>query len=137
MVTRREGWEQRLLAIIEDARARPYVLGEHDCFRLACRVIEALTGVDRWPSFAGYTTKREALQRLAQHGSSFEAAGDWFFGSAHVDVKQARRGDILALQDATGEKHLAVCLGHQAACLHADGLLFLKTSDAHCAWRVG
>lgn len=137
MVARLEGWEQRLLAIIEDARARPYVLGEHDCFRLACRVIEALTGVDRWPSFAGYTTKREALQRLAQHGSSFEAAGDWFFGAPRVDIKLARRGDILALQDEVGEKHLAVCLGHQLACMRDDGLLFLKVSAAHCAWRVG
>lgn len=138
MVSRRlEGWEQRLQAIIEDARARPYVLGEHDCFRLACRVVEALTGIDRWPEFAGYTTKRGALLALAQYGSSFEDAGDWFFGAPRIDVKQARRGDILALQDDVGEKHLAVCLGHQLACLREDGLLFLKTSAAHCAWRVG
>lgn len=134
---RAEGWEGRLRAVIEDARRRPYVLGEHDCFRLSCRVIEALTGVDRWPEFAGYTTKRGALLALAQYGHSFEDAGDWFFGAPRVDVKQARRGDILALQDDGGEKHLAVLIDHRAVCMLTTGLMYINASRCHCAWRVG
>jgi len=131
------GWDARLAALIEDARNRPYELGAHDCFRMACRVIEALTGVDRWPEFAGYRTRRQTLALLAAHGASFEAAGDWFFGGARIDWKQARRGDVAAVATADGEKHFAVCVGSRMACLAPDGLLFLPMSAALCAWKVG
>lgn len=134
---RLEGWEQRLAAVIEDARHRPYVLGEHDCFRLACRVIEALTGVDRWPAFAGYKTKREALVKLAHYGSSFEAAGDWFFGVERMSPKLAQRGDIVALQSDDGDKHLGVALDHRAAFMATGGLFYVPVTTALCAWRVG
>jgi len=134
---RLEGWEQRLDAVIEAARHRPYVLGEHDCFRVACQVIEALTGVDRWPQFSGYRTRREALARLAAHGSNFEAAGDWFFGSERVEAREARRGDIVALASLNGEKHLAVCMGAQSACLTDAGLASVPTAACICAWRIG
>jgi hypothetical protein len=133
---RRPGWEERLAALIETARHEPYQLGVHDCFRLACRVVEALTGVDRWPQFAGYTTKREALELLAQHGTSFEAAFDWFFGCTHLHRFMARRGDIVALHDGH-EKHLGVCLGHRVAALQPEGLLFLPLDQALCCWRIG
>lgn len=136
-MSRLEGWESRLAAVIEDARAQPYVLGAHDCFRVACRAVEALTGVDRWPAFAGYNTKREALAKLAQFGSSFEAAGDWFFGAPGVDVRLARRGDICCVETADGEKHLGVCLGRDTAVLAAEGLTFVATLLCRCAWRVG
>lgn len=136
-VRRQEGWESRLQTVIEDARDRAYVLGEHDCFRLACRCIEALTGVDRWPEFAGYKTKREALSKLARFGHSFEDAGDWFFNAPRVGIKRARRGDIAALADDVGAKHLAVVVDHRAACLLPQGLLFIPATRCHCAWRVG
>lgn len=137
MSPRIEGWEARLAAVIEDARARPYALGEHDCFRVACLAIEALTGVDRWPEFAGYRTRREAMLKLAEHGSTFEAAGDWFFGVPNVSPRFARRGDVCCVETVDGEKHLGVCLGVSAAFLAPDGLLFVPTLTCLCAWRVG
>jgi hypothetical protein len=134
---RLEGWERRLQAVIEAARAEPYVLGSHDCFRLACRVIEALTGKNRWAAFAGYTSKREALARLARYGSSFEAAGNWFFGCALAPVAQGRRGDIALLVDSGGERHLAVVLDHRVACMRPEGLVFLPLRACGGVWRVG
>lgn len=136
-VTRLEGWEARLNAVIEAAREEPYTLGRHDCFRLACQVRAALTGVDRWPEFAGYTTRRQALARIAARGSSFEAAGDWFFGSPRVPAALARRGDIVAFQTEDGEKHLGVCLGDRVACLLATGLAFIAPEACSCAWSIG
>lgn len=135
---RLDGWERRLHQVIEDARARPYVLGEHDCFRLACRVIEALTGIDRWPHFAGYRDKREALQLLARHGSSFEVAFDWFFGAdARRPMRMARRGDICCLETADGQKHLGICLDVGVALLAPGGLIFVPTQTCLCCWGVG
>jgi len=155
---RLDGWESRLNAIIEAARNTPYELGTHDCFRVVCSVIEALTGVNRWPEFSGYRTKREALRQIAlvarrapasPHASrltphEFESAGDWFFGGPRVDLKLARRGDVVAVQTADGEKHLGVHLGDRVALMAPAGLLFLPLAGPFktdcrllCAWRVG
>lgn len=134
---RLEGWETRLQQLVDAARDRAYVLGEHDCFRLACRVVQAVVGVDRWPEFAGYTSRREALALLARHGSSFEAAFDGFFGAPAVPASRTRRGDLLCVQTSDGEKHLAVCLGAPAALLAPQGLIFTPTRLARCGWQVG
>lgn len=137
-VSRLEGWEGRLLAVIEAARHQRYELGQHDCFRVACAAIEALTGVDRWPEWAGrYSTRREALHLIAQYGHSFEHAFSWFFGTEPAGPKLARRGDICALATPDGEKHLGVCMGVDTAFLAEPGLLFVPTSSCLCCWRVG
>lgn len=131
------GWERRVDAVLEAARHRPYVLGAHDCFRVACRVIEAVVGLDCWPQFEGYTTRRQALARLAQVGRSFEAAGDVFFGAPAIDVRLARRADICCVQTLDGEKHLGVCLGAQVALCAPQGWIVAQTLACLCAWRVG
>lgn len=135
---RREGWESRLSKVIEAARTEHYELGRHDCFRLACQAIEALTGVDRWSEYAGrYHTRREELRLLAEHGSTFEGAFDRVFGAVRVDLKQARRGDIVSLMTVDGKKHLGVCIGSRAAFLAETGLLFVPLSSCFCAWLIG
>lgn len=134
---RREGWESRLQALLEDARHTPYTLGVHDCFRLTCRVVEALTGVDRWPEFAGYKSEREALSALAAYGRTFVEAGDRFFGHARLDPKLARRGDVCAYLDTIGKWHLGICTGAHVALLAPEGLMFEPLDVAQCCWRVG
>lgn len=135
---RLQGWESRLAELVERARARPYVLGEHDCFRFACGAVQALTGEDRWPEFAGkYSTRRGALALLATYGRSFEEAFTWFFRSPAVEPAWARRGDVLAFATLDGEKHLGVCLGATTAGLGEGGLLFVRTMGCSCAWRIG
>ena len=137
-MSRRSGWEARLFALVADASEKPYTLGTHDCFSFACAVVEALTGVDRWPEFVGYTTKRGALEAIAKHGSNFEVAGDWFFGVPHsYDMRRYQRGDIAALQTEDGEKHLGVVLGAHTAFLAPGGLLYVLTSTCLCLWAVG
>lgn len=135
---RLEGWEGRLAAVLAAAQGHAYELGTHDCFRVACHAVEALTGIDRWPEFAGkYSTRREALRLIARYGASFETAFDWFFGAAHVNPRFGRRGDIAGYLDSTGEKHLGVVLGEETAVLGAAGLLHAPTLDCLCAWRIG
>ena len=133
---RMEGWEARLDRMIENARNEPYAIGTHDCFRLACSVTETLTGIDRWPEFAGYRTRREALSRIHAHGRTFEAAGDWFFGRERVPAAMARRGDIVLLAP-DGTKHLGVCLGERSALITANGISFVPTASATGCWRIG
>lgn len=135
--SRLEGWEQKLDRLLEEARRQPYRLGEHDCFRLTSRVVEALTGIDLWPRFRGYRTRRQALATIARCGPTFETAGDFVFGSPRVDWRALRRGDIAAFQTSDGYKHLAICNGRTLAVLVESGLEFPPTSAALCGWRVG
>lgn len=134
---RLEGWEARLDAAVAQAAAADYALGQFDCFRFACLVVEALTGVDRWPEFAGrYSTRRESMAALARYGSSFTEAGTAFFGVPPVSWRLARRGDVLEFEQQ-GEKHLGVCIGSKVALMSDKGLLRIPVRDCNHAWRVG
>lgn len=135
---RLEGWESRLVAVVDAARDVPYQLGQHDCFRLACAVVLALTGVDKWPLFAGrYSTRGEAVRHIARFGSSFEEAAAAFFAGETAPARLGRRGDLCAYTDGSGEKHLAVCMGDRVAALGESGLVWLPLRACHACWRIG
>lgn len=144
-----EGWESRLLAVIEAARRTPYALGEHDCFRLACRAVWALAGVDLWAPWQGaYRTRREALQLIADYAGAagtalqdrsptglFRAAFSRLFETDPIVALMARRGDIVEYEDR--EPHLGVCLGARVAVLAESGLLFVPLAACRRCWRIG
>ena len=137
-LVRLEGWEGRLAALIQTANGKPYCLGQNDCFRLACGAIEALTGVDRWPEWAGkYTTRRECLALMAGHGHNFTEAASWFFGSQPVSWKQCHRGDILEYRDAANAAHLVICNGDHAIGMLDAGLVRLRLNACVHGWRIG
>lgn len=145
--SRVEGWERRYQAVLDRAAREPYVLGSHDCFRVACAVLEALTGVDRWPEFAGrYRTYRQSLVILREYAdkavaereadthhpspithhpkaSTFDDAFDGFFGIGHCAASFARRGDVVKVLDPNGTAHLGVCIGREIAVLRETGLM--------------
>lgn len=134
---RLEGWEVRLSAVIEAARGEPYELGRHDCFRLACRSVQALTGADLWSEWAGsYRTHAQALRRIVEVGGSYDGCFSRIFGSEPVNVRLARQGDILKFVE-NGEPHLGVCIGAEAAVLGETGLLFVPCLACEVCWRIG
>lgn len=137
-MARLQGWEGRLNELVQNADSKKYQLGEHDCFRFACEVIQALTGVDRWQEFEGkYSTRDEALELIYKKGETFETAGDWFFG-AHNSIHRnyAQRGDICAVAQ-NDEKHLGVCVGNHIVMLSENGILLLPLKQALRVWKVG
>lgn len=148
-MARLTGWEKRLAGVFREAQGWTYALGERDCFRMTCRDVEAMTGIDRWPEFAGrYSTRREAMVLLARYARSadpdaplnFESAGDWFFGSERVSPLAARRGDVVMLRDpANGERHLGIVRDHMAFFMLDRGLhpLPVRCPDVVLGWRVG
>lgn len=134
---RKEGWEVRLQSLLEEAETRKYELGKADCFRLACEVVEALTGrPSRWDEWRGrYHDTRSALKLIGEHGG-FRAAFSWFFGSAPIEVKFAQRGDICAWQDKTSMRHLGVCTGRKVALVGESSLFYVPLTDCEFAWRI-
>lgn len=135
-VTRLEGWESRLVAVLEAADEQPYRLGTHDCLRMSCRAVEALTGVDLWSQFCGYTTQREALQVIAHHGKTLRDAVSKVLDVEVRPTLQARRGDIVLFHDGR-QHHLGVCAGALVATLMDDGVLYIPLDHAgmlNCWW---
>jgi hypothetical protein len=136
---RRDGWESRLSAVLDGARNRPYVLGEWDCLRLACAAVEALTGTDLWPRFAGYHTRRGALVVIARIAPTLGEAVTATLGVSPTPTFSAWRGDIVLYRDVAGENHLGVVAGARAVLMLDTGAVHLPLTDAGllCAWRVG
>lgn len=132
---RLEGWEARLARVLLEAGRRPYALGESDCFRMACETIEALTGINRWPEFAGrYGTREEAISLIRQWGASFDAAFSRFFGVQPSAMGYARRGDIVKF--VQGDAHLGVCNGGEVALLTDEGLRYVRRGVCLLCWRI-
>lgn len=139
MPARIQGWESRLAATLEAARRTPYELGTNDCLRLACACVEALTGIDHWPRFAGYHSKRQALVTIARIAPSLGEAVTATLGVPPSRVFAAWRGDLVLYRDPGGEDHLAVADGPQVAVYTDAGLGFLPLADPGllCSWRIG
>ena len=136
---RRNDWPERLAAAVDAARGKPYVLGENDCLRLACAAVEALTGEDFWPRFAGYKTHRQALVKIARIAPSLGEAVTATLGVPPMRVFAAWRGDLVLFRDDIGEDHLGVALGRQVVVMDAAGPLHIGLDHPGlvCAWRVG
>ena len=122
---RTQDWPERLAQTVAWAQSIPYEIGRHDCLIFACKCIEAMTGVDFWPKFAGYKTRREAVETLAKHGSTLEAAAASVIGTELLAPLSARRGDLVTFRDKYGE-HLGVCTGHHVAVLGHQGLIHVR-----------
>lgn len=141
-VDRRPGWERRLIAVLAEASTKPYKLGEHDCFRLACRAIEALTGVDFWAEWGAYSNEREAARLIARAGQTWDGAFSNAFGVVPISPRLARRGDVVKYVGPGGlngrvEPHLGVCVGATVAVLAERGLMYVPLAACEHCWRVG
>lgn len=136
---RQDGWESRLARVIEAATGRPYVLGENDCLRLACAAVDALTGVDFWPRFAGYRTHRQALVTIARIAPCLGDAVTETLGVSPAPTFSALRGDIVLYRDERGEDHLGVCVGRDVVLMAAEGstTLGIEHPGLLCSWRIG
>jgi hypothetical protein len=130
------GWEARLAALVAAAAARPYRLGEHDCWLFACACARALTGTDMAARLPGaYATHRDALRLIRRLGGPVRAASS-LVGAEPAPVARARRGDWLLYEDGRGA-HLGVCLGPVGAVLTETGLQELPVGRFKCCWMIG
>jgi hypothetical protein len=138
-LVRRQGWETRLATVIAMAQDQDYQLGVHDCLRFSCACIEALTGHDFWPRFAGYGNKRQALVTIARIAPSLGEAVSVVLGQAPGPVPAARRGDLLLYRDPLAEHHLGVGNGERVLVLADRGLWQVPLADPGliAAWRIG
>jgi cell wall-associated NlpC family hydrolase len=139
LLTRRADWPERLAEVVAQANDRPYVLGEWDCLRFSCAVIDAMTGHDYWPRFDGYKTKRQALVTIARIAPTLGEAVTKVIEQPPQSPLMAQRGDLVLYRDRVREDHLGIALGATVAVLGPAGLIHGALTDAgmrHC-WRIG
>ena len=136
---RKLDWPERLAEVVASAQDAPYVLGQWDCLRFCCTAINSMTGIDYWPMFAGYKTKRQALVTIARIAPTLGDAVTKVLQTEPRPMLQAQRGDVVLYRDLLAEEHLGLCLGSRVAVLEAGGLLHLPLTDAGLVscWRVG
>lgn len=139
VLRRADGWPERFADVVAAAQDRPYELGVHDCLRFSCACIEAVTGHDFWPRFAGYKTKRQALVTIARIAPSLGEAVSEVLGQLPMRPPASRRADILLYRDPLAEDHLGVCLGAKVAVLAPSGLWQVPLTDQGllASWRIG
>lgn len=134
---RLDGWERRLDEVFTSFEGEPYVLGTHDCFRVACRAVEALTGIDLWAEWAGrYATQQEGLRLIVEYGGDFDGAFSRLFGVEPTGALFARRGDILKFV-SDDVPHLGVCRGREVSVLGENGTALVSLHACEHAWMIG
>ena len=134
---RAPGWDIRLRRLVEDAAAKPFEWGTHDCALFAFAAFEAVTGQphrreERW------TNAREAARLLDR--VPLRRLGARWFGEPVEGWKQARRGDIVLIGSRRafrGQPSLAVCVGVDVACPGEECLQFEALRHSFCTWKIG
>lgn len=135
-------WPERLAAMVEEARNKPFAWGSHDCALWACSVIAMLTDIDPAESVRGtYQTTVGAVRALRELGGhhlrdvALHLADLYDF--PEIPPAMAQRGDlVLCPSGAEWPEALGVCLGAKAAITGATRLTFVPMSTALLAWRI-
>lgn len=142
-ILRREDWDARLFAYVEENRAKPFKWGVRDCCLIACDGVKAVTGYDpAKPEFRGkYKDELEAM-RLVKKYRSVEGVAVAIckrLGFDEVRVSMAHRGDVMLYDIAEGKKTrpaLGFYLGADSVFAGLDGFQFVPTAQCRRAWAV-
>ena len=128
---RHSDWENRLSALIEEYRHKPFAWGECDCLRFANDAHWAVAG-------HGFADDWDAVPRSSA-SEAVRAVGGMDVVHA-IDERLTRgegyppRGSIVAVSSRPGMPFsLGVAIGSTAAFVDMDGLGFIPI-DAHLIW---
>ncbi|MBL4692498.1 MAG: hypothetical protein JKY92_04135 [Magnetovibrio sp.] len=103
-----------VLSIIEDELAKPYAYGQSDCFSLACRLVDGLTGSDHFETYgSNYKTLKGAQRALRKQGHK-SLVDFWTEHLTPVVPAMAQTGDLAILHfdgEKRGQEHCAICVG--------------------------
>lgn len=138
-------WEQKLFAAVAFNRNRPFEWGKHDCALFACNVIQDMTGTDLAASFRGrYSTALGAARAIRgfTNGGDLEALAAKIceqHNASEVDIKLARRGDVVIVESGDAQKALSIVGPDGSFALGAgpDGLTRIPLTQWKRAWRIG
>ena len=125
-------WRPRLVAYIEEVRARPFAYGSHDCALFVAGAVAAMTGFDPAAGFRGrYESLTSGLKLMtgADHVQLVRSLFD------AVPPAFAQVGDIAVIGEV-GIPALGLFEGEMILVLRDEGLGRLPRAAATKAFRV-
>ena len=129
---RHQDWPTRMDEALRDCAQREFRYGRFDCCVFVAYVLEAMTGHDYLAAWR-YSNRYEA-QELVREYAGLEGAVSQELG-APIPVKQAKRGDVVMVEDDGGS--LGICVGSDVLYpARPWGLAQCKLSDGLVAWSV-
>jgi hypothetical protein len=134
---RREGWPERLAAMVEAARDVPFAWGSHDCCTWAARWVEAERGVSILAPFVyarGEWASALEAARIMQDAGGLGAIVTAELGVA-MPAARAMRGDVVRVE-IEGRESLAVVVGDMAAAPGLEGIAFAPMGRWLEGWAV-
>ena len=134
--TRVPHWEQVLAKALSQARARPFIWGQHDCATWAFDLHRDLTGgADHAALWRGrYSTPIGCGRVLRKLGwKTLEEGGRTLLGAPLTDPRLAQRGDLVLGGDPEA---FGVVTGGKAAFVAPEGLVRVPLATCRLAWRT-
>jgi hypothetical protein len=132
---RADGWADRLMTVVAEEMAAPYAPGRHDCFVLACRTVEALTGTQPYADVR-YSTDAGAVKAMRKRG--FARLGDAMEAIlAPRAPGHAQRGDIAVVgTDTQARDTLGIVMDGQVIVRVGDSFERRPLADARLILAV-
>lgn len=111
MLSRQRDWRAQLHRWARQQLGAPFVWGETDCASLARQALTVMFGEDLLPELPRWSTAREAVAVLAQHGAGVGLLVA--LGAQEVSLSFIRAGDIVVteeVEETVGHAAYMVCL---------------------------
>ncbi len=128
-------FEARLSAVLDDARHKPMVWGQHDCVLFAFRAVQALGGPDLLEMTPGGWDERSGRALLHFFGGLERCVAAYAIWSGVVSVAPALalRGDFGVIKNGT-DPAACLVLGAGVAVTGQHGLIIRPRSALLRAW---
>lgn len=129
--------QKKFWKAIEEARAKPFEWGAHDCVTFALNCVVASTGNDSYRSrvaevFGEWTNAREAARI---YGDDLVAPISRILGEP-VSWVRLTQGDVAVFVDDEGRQVVAVHDGVSLITPNAIGVRSVSADRALCGWKV-
>ncbi len=125
-------WPMRLSNYLTERRNMPFAWGSNDCVMFAAHAVEALTGINHYAEYEGYTTEAEALEIIAENGG-MSALIDKHLSISHNNILKAKRGDLVLAKMPSHTMGVVDDSGQFVVFVTPEGLI---RKHIKCAWRI-
>lgn len=131
-MVRYENWPQRLSAYLSFMRNEPFEWGKNDCVLYSMKGVEALTGINVYQQYIGYTDEAGA-QKIIEDNSTIEQLVSKHLGESHRNFMKARRGDVVLVKSPELTCGIVDDSGEYIAVITKKGYMRLPLRKA---WRI-
>lgn len=133
MVNRHPDWSRKLSDFLKNRRALPFQWGSNDCLAFASAAVQALTGVDFFSEYAGYSDESEAAELLKQNGGVKGIIRKHLGGGTNA-ILSAKRGDIALVRMPRDTAGVVDDSGQFIALISPSGMVRVPLSKATRVW---